>query len=362
METGALQTTTFDLQKTQEEIKNKLMNSQEVIAIANQVDINKPDTILNFGARPAEQVSKIHDKILYSMEATRVEDSGELLNQLTKIIDKFQIKDFKEKKPGLFEKMFKNIAKEIEEFFKKYHTMGEEVQKVYVQLQKYLVEINKSNEILDEMFKNTLEYYGELEKYIYAGDMVINKIKEEVIPRLESRAEDPNDRLAPVELNNAKMMLEMLEQRIYDLRGAENIALQALPSIAAIRSGNYNLIRKLNSAVIITMPVFKSCLIQAITIKRQLNQAKALKAFDDTTNELLVQNARNLSEAMKQTAMLSGGSTFDIAKLEESWNTLKNGIEETKRIQEEIRQARIDGTQRLKALKEEFTSRHMLSD
>ncbi|HAJ40446.1 MAG TPA: hypothetical protein DCM22_07925, partial [Lachnospiraceae bacterium] len=55
-------------------------------------------------------------------------------------------------------------------------------------------------------------------------------------------------------LNQALMMLE---QRTQDLRTAENIAMQSIPMIKTMAFSNMNLVRKINSAFIITLPVFK---------------------------------------------------------------------------------------------------------
>ena len=54
------------------------------------------------------------------------------------------------------------------------------------------------------------------------------------------------------------------------------------------------------------------------------------------------------------TASLASGSSIQIETLETTWRTITNGIEETKRIQEEARRKRIDDQARLEAIKEDF--------
>ena len=48
--------------------------------------------ILEFGKEPAVQISRFSDQILGNMRTTKVEDSGELLKQLGRIMDKFDAK------------------------------------------------------------------------------------------------------------------------------------------------------------------------------------------------------------------------------------------------------------------------------
>lgn len=351
----------FDLEKTKNEVELKIQNSPEVQNIIKQIDLNDMNTVINFGGNTAIEISKFADKILHSMETIKVEDSGELLFQLNKIMDKFDIKDFEEKKKGLVEKLFNKAKKSIDALFKKYHTMGQEVDKVFVILKEYEVEIYQTNAHLDEMFGKNLEYYEQLEKYICAGEMVLEYLKNEVIPDLENKINSLANELDQINYNNAKQIEEMVDQRIYDLKLAKNIALQSMPSIKTIQQGNYNLIRKINSAFIITLPIFKQCLTQSIMLKRQAVQAKATKALDDKTNELLLRNAENIALQSKMTAKLASGSFANIETLERSWQTIMHGIEETKQIQAEMKQKRIEGSKRLAELQNEYQNKKLFA-
>jgi len=344
----------LNLEKVEENTKLQLVNSQEVVALSKQIDTRDPNSILQFGHETANEISKFSDQILHTMKTTKVEDSGELLVQLNKIMDKFDIKDFEEKKPGLFDKIFKKSKDMIEAMFAKYNTMGSEVDKVYVQLKSYENEINQSNSMLDQMFEKNTEYYETLEKYIYAGNRVKDEMQNNMLPALEKKALDSGQQLDNINYNNALQVHDMLDQRIYDLEMAKNISLQTMPQIKMIQQGNYNLVRKINSAFIITLPIFKQCLNQAIALKRQAVQAKAMQALDDKTNELLLRNAQNTAMQSKMTAQLASTSSIKIETLEESWSTIMQGIEETKQIQKEAAQARVTGTQRLHEIQEEF--------
>ena len=117
---------------------------------------------------------------------------------------------------------------------------------------------------------------------------------------------------------------------------------------------NMNLVRKINSAFIITLPVFKQALAQAIMLKRQRVQAEALSALDEKTNEMLIKNARNTVEQSKMTAQLASGSSIKIETLETTWRTIVTGIEETRRIQQDAHQKRIEDQARLENIKAEF--------
>lgn len=115
-----------------------------------------------------------------------------------------------------------------------------------------------------------------------------------------------------------------------------------------------NLVRKINSAFIITLPVFKQALAQAIMLKRQRIQAEAMSALDEKTNEMLIRNAQNTVEQSKMAARLASGSSIQIETLETTWKTIVNGIDETKQIQENARRKRIEDQAKLEHIKQEF--------
>ncbi|MCY6484929.1 toxic anion resistance protein [Clostridium aestuarii] len=348
-----------NLEKQTNEIALKVKNSPEVLALEKQLDVNNADSIMTFGKDAAVEISRFADQILHSIEITSVEDSGELLRQLNKIMDKFDIKDFEDKKPGFFGKLFNKAKNSIDALLQKYHTMGGEVDKVYVELKKYEAEINTSNNNLEEMFNKNMDYYETLEKYIYAGNSSIENFKTNLLPELERKSQSSTEQIDQINLSNGMQILQMLEQRIYDLELAKNVSLQTMPQIKLIQQGNYNLVRKINSAFIVTIPIFKQSLTQAITLKRQAVQAKAMAALDEKTNELLLRNAQNTAMQSKLTAQLASGSSIQIETLEKTWQTIMQGIEETKQIQTEAKQKRIDGTKRLQTIQNEFQSKFL---
>lgn len=348
------------LEKVTNEIAVKLQNSPEVVAISKQIDINDVESVMNFGQETAQEISKFADRILHAIESSSVEDSGKLITQLNKIMEKFDIKDFEDKKPSFFQKLMRKAKDSVDHLFQKYHTMGSEIDKVYVQLKQYEAEIKDSNNMLNEMFHKNMEYYEVLEKYIQAGNMVLNDLKTNFIPELERRAQQSTEQIDQINLSNGYQLVEMIEQRIYDLELAKNVALQTMPQIKLIQKGNYNLIRKINSAFIVTIPIFKQSLTQAITLKRQAIQAKAMAALDEKTNELLLRNAQNTALQSKLISQLSSGGAIQLETLEKTWQTIMQGIDETRQIQEEMRQKRIEGTKRLHELQNEFHNKAKL--
>lgn len=342
----------YDIVADRQQLNTELTNSKEVDDIVSTIEVYNLDTIVSFGSEVAEEISRASDVVLSNTNLSQLDDSSELLNTLTKIMDKFDIDEIKDN-PGLFGKLFGNLRKQLDKIIDKYHTMGDEVDKIYVQLKQYEAEIRQSNRKLDEMFQANVNYYHELVKYILAGEQGCREI-EEYIAKRQADMEATGDQSIQFELTSLNQSLMMLEQRTQDLRTAENVAMQSIPMIKTMEFSNMNLVRKINSAFIITLPVFKQALAQTIMLKRQRVQAEAMSALDQKTNELLMRNAKNTVEQSKMTAQLASGSSIKIETLENTWKTIVSGIDETRQIQENARKQRIEDQARLETIKQEF--------
>ena len=346
----------YDIVADRQQMNETLVNSAEVDALVSTIEIDNLETIVSFGAEAAEEISKASDVVLNSMNMSQLDDSSEMLNTLAKIMSKFDIEEIKEN-PGLFSRLFGNMRKQLEKILDKYHTMGDEVDKIYVQLKQYESEIKQANRKLNQMFDANVEYYHELVRYILAGEQGCREL-EEYIAKRQADMEATGDNSIQFEITSLQQALMMLEQRTQDLRTAESVAMQSIPMIKTMDFTNMNLVRKINSAFIITLPVFKQALAQAIMLKRQKVQAEAMSALDQKTNELLIKNAKNTVEQSKMTARMAAGSSIKIETLETTWRTIVNGIDETKQIQENARKQRLEDQARLENIKREFNSRY----
>ncbi len=346
----------YDIVADRQQMNATLVNSQEVDTIVSTIELDNLETIVSFGAEAVEEISKASDVVLNNVSMSQLDDSSAMLSTLAKIMSKFDIDEIKEE-PGILGKLFGNLKKQLDKIVAKYHTMGDEVDKIYVQLKKYEDEIKQSNRKLNQMFDANVHYYHELVKYILAGEQGCREL-EAYIAQRQIDMESSGDNSIQFEIQSLQQALVMLEQRTQDLRTAENVAMQSIPMIKTMEFSNMNLVRKINSAFIITLPVFKQALAQAIMLKRQRIQAEAIYALDQKTNEMLIKNAKNTADQSKLTAALASGSSIKIETLETTWRTIVTGIDETKQIQENARRKRIEDQARLESIKADFNQRY----
>lgn len=341
--------------------KQKLRQLKEVQDLTNEINIQDTNSIIQFGQKPSEEISKVSDELLSSMKAVKAEEASQMLVELTKIMDKFDIKEIEDPQAsqGILQKLFKKAQDAVEKLFEKYDDMGKEVDKIYVILKNYENDIHKANDNLEKQYKANVRFYEMLEKYIVAGEIGVEEI-EAYTAQVQA---NPNisEQEKQMQLQKLNLTKDMLSQRVYDLQIAENVAMQTCPMIQTMQLSNFNLMRKINSSFIITLPIFKQCLVQAIQLKRQEIQAKSIKQLDEKTNELLMRNAQNTASQSVAIAKMAGGSSIELKTLQSTYETIKQGIEETRKITEEQAQKRKSDSLELENMKADMKSKDFIS-
>ena len=176
---------TNEMQMTQPEVltdnvayKQRLRALPEVQNLTNEIDITNVNSILAFGQKPSEGISQTSDMLLSSMQRVNTEEASRMLTQLTKIMDKFDIKELENpENASMLQKLFGKIKNSIDKLFAKYEDMGKEVDKIYVILKQYESQIHQTQEDLEKQYRTNVTYYEELEKYIVAGELAQEEIE-----------------------------------------------------------------------------------------------------------------------------------------------------------------------------------------
>ncbi len=335
--------------------QNQLMLKQdpEVHTLAQKIDVKDQIAMLELGKETASGISTFSDKMLATMKASKLEESSVLLNNLNKIMDKFDPQDFaEEKKGGFISKLFNKGKEQLERFLSKYDSMNKEVDVIYREIQKYEGEMKRNTIDLENLYDQNLNYFQSLSKFVAAIEVKTEEVRAS-LPALEQKAQT-GDQLAAMEYETMLRAVELLEQRRYDLEMAQQVSFQSAPQIRLMQQGNNHLIAKINSAFVTTIPIFKQGLIHAVTLKRQKLISDSMVELDRRTNEMLVRNAENISKNSVNIARQAGSPSIKIETIETTWQTIMAGIQETKQIQAETARNREEGRKRIERLQLEY--------
>lgn len=331
----------------------KLKEDPAVQAIAKKIDTKNQVAVLELGKETATSISNFSDRMLASIKTSKIEQSSALLNNLNKIMDRFDPKDFaEEKKGGLLSRVFGKGKQQLEKILSKYDTMNKEIDAIFNEVTKYEVEMKKNTTELEQLYDQNLNYFQNLSQFVAAIELKVEELKKE-LPVLEQKVQ-AGEQEAAMEYETMQRAIQLLEQRQYDLEMAQQVSFQSAPQIRLMQQGNNHLIGKINSAFVTTIPIFKQGLIHAVTIKRQKLVADSMAELDRRTNEMLVKNAENIRQNSVNIARVAGNPSISIDTIETTWQTIMAGIEETKQIQAETIQAREEGRKRIEQLQLEY--------
>lgn len=342
-----------------EEYKEKLKLLPEVKALTNEINIQDVNTIATFGQKSAEEISKISDKILNIAKVPTNKDAAQMITQLSKIMDKFDIREIEKiqdepAKRNFLQKLKQKIADEFEALVAKYDNMSKEVDKIAQLLRTYENQTKQDNVTLTEMCQANHSYFEQLERYVVAAEIGLEEIanyREQVANRTDISEDNKN-----VQLQQLDMMSQMLRQRQYDLLQAEIVARMTVPMLQNMQLTNVNLIREINTAFIIGLPIFKQNLAQAIMLKRQAITANSMEQFKGTINKQLEQNAAYAAAQGTVVAQNVTKGTFDMETLRKVYSTIKNGIENTQRVMREQEEQNKENAKDLERLKSDIQS------
>lgn len=336
--------------------KRQLMLKEDpnVQALAEKIDIKNQVAVLEFGKETAKGISTFSDRMLATIKSSNLEKSSALLNNLNKIMDRFDPKEFleEEKKGGFLKRMFSRSKEQLERILSKYDSMSKEVDAVHREIEKYEVEMKRNTLELEQMYDENLNYFHSLSEHVAAIEVKVEQLHTE-LPALEIKAKE-GDQEAILELETVQRSIELLEQRRYDLEMAQQVSFQSAPQIRLMQQGNNHLIGKINSAFVTTIPIFKQGLVHAVTMKRQKLVANSMAELDKRTNEMLINNAENVRQNSVNIARMAGGPSITIETIETTWQTIMSGIQETKQIQEETIRNREEGRKRIEKLQLEY--------
>lgn len=331
-----------------------LRQDPKVQTLAQKINPRDQIAVLEFGKETANGISTFSDRMLQTISQSNLEKSTSLLNNLNKIMDRFDPKDFleEEKKGGFLKRLFSKSKEQLERILSKYDTMNKEVDAVYTEIQKYELEMKRNTVQLEQMYDENLNYFHTLSEHVAAIDVKVADLRAQ-LPSIEQRA-NSGEQEAMLELETLSRAIELLEQRQHDLEMAQQVSFQSAPQIRLMQQGNNHLIGKINSAFVTTIPIFKQGLIHAVTMQRQRLVSDSMAELDRRTNEMLVKNAENVRKNSVDIARQAGSPSIKIETIETTWQTILAGIEETKQIQAETVRNREEGRKRIEQLQLEY--------
>lgn len=324
----------------------------ELDGLIAKINMGDSESIIVYGSEAQKELTDVADEML---SGVRNKDAGPAGTALNKMVTELRGFNPDVKGGGIWgwlKRLF-NISA-VAQFIQRYETVQNQVNAIQENLEGHQQNMLEDIVKLDKLYEKTLAYFKSLEHYIAAGEEKLRRVREEDIPKLEKKALESNDVIdaqALKDLTNAAMDLE---RKIHDLKLTRQVTMQSLPSIRLMQDNDKNLVNKIQSTIVNTLPLWKTQLAQALAIFRSQQAAGAVKNATDLTNELLEANAENLRKTNKEIREEIERGIVDIESVKKANNDLIATIEESLTIAQEGQRKRREAEKELERAEEEL--------
>lgn len=329
-------------------------DEQKIDELTKQIKPMDNDSLLNYGTSAQSDMSQFSHRILNEVKTTDVGPVGESLNGLMSKLKSVNPDELNPENQSKLKRIFRRTKASVNEIFSKMQSVGSQIDRISIELDKHKNNLNKDIGMLDELYHLNKTYFDELTLYIEAAKRKQQVIQQEDMPKLNAQAESTGNQMDVQAVSDMEQFIDRLDKRIYDLKLSRQIAIQTAPQIRMIQNVNHALAEKIQSSILTSIPLWKNQMSIALTLMRQRNAFSAQKAVTDTTNNLLLKNSELLKQNAVATATENERGVVDIETLKTTQQDIIDTIEQTLQIQEQGRNKRKQAETELNQLETEM--------
>ena len=347
--------------KVSEEVVEKSLNydaltEEEKKAIdefITKIDPKNTTQILQYGATAQNNISKFSDSVLEDVKTRSTGEVGDLLAGLVA-----EIKDFDTDIPqgevkGLA-KIFNSAKKQLEKLINKYSKVETNINRIEKQLEDHKLQMLKDIAVFDTMYDKNLEYFKQLSLYIIAGEKKLKELREVTLPEMQAKAKESGDQTDVQAVNDMENMINRFEKKIYDLKTTRIISIQMAPQIRLIQNNDSELVEKIQSSLINTIPLWKNQIVIALGITHAKSALGAQKAVTDLTNEMLQKNSETLKQGTIEIAEESERAIIDVETLQKTNQDIIETLDKVIEIHQNGRVKRQEAEKQLEQIEGEL--------
>lgn len=347
--------------KVSEEVVEKSLNydnltdaeKKAIDEFVAKIDPSDTTQILQYGAAAQNNISKFSDSVLDNVKTKSTGEVGDLLSDLV-----VEIKDFDAEIPtgepkGLFA-IFNNAKKQLEKLISKYSKVETNIDRIEKQLEGHKMQMLKDIAIFDTMYEKNLEYFKQLSLYIIAGEKKLKELKEVTLPEMKEKAKQSGEQADIQAVNDMENMINRFEKKIYDLKTTRIISIQMAPQIRLIQNNDSELVDKIQSSLINTIPLWKNQIVIALGITHAKSALGAQKAVTDLTNDMLKKNSETLKQGTIEIAEESERAIIDVETLQKTNQDIIETLDKVIEIHENGRARRQEAEKQLESIEGEL--------
>ncbi|MDO5649856.1 MAG: toxic anion resistance protein [Gallicola sp.] len=328
---------------------------EKIDEIKGSLNLLDSSQTVTFGVGAQRNLSDFSNTILQQIRNKDTGEIGGLLTDLMVQVKDMEIEELGSKK-GFFDNLpgVSSIRKRLERFKSKYENVEVQIDRIEGQLDHTRIQMLKDIAMFDSLYNKNIEYFNQLQLYIVAGEELISETRETTLPKLRQEAVDSGDPMSAQLVSDFEDTVNRFEKKVHDLKLSKQMSIQTAPQIKLIQNNDKLLVDKIQTAILNTIPLWKSQIVIALGLVRQENALNLQRSVNDTTNELLMKNSERLKTNTIEVAKESERGIIDMETLKKVNRDLIDTINETIKIQSEGHQQRTRAEQELVALEDEL--------
>ena len=361
VDTKEIETALETTKKVDEAVVEKSLNydvltdeeKKAIDTFLEKVDVKNTAQILQFGASAQNNISKFSDTVLKDVRTKSTREVGSLLSNLVGEIKEFDSDIPTEEKKGILG-IFNTAKKQMEKLLAKYNKVENNISTIENQLENHKLQMMKDIAIFDTMYEQNLQYFKELSLYIIAGEKKLEELKNVTLPELQKVAEETKEQADAQAVNDMIATINRFEKRIYDLKTTRIISIQMAPQIRLIQNNDSELVEKIQSSLINTIPLWKNQIVIALGITNAKNALGAQKQVNEMTNEMLKKNSELLKQGTIDIAEQSEKAVVDVETLQKTNKDIIDTLDKVLEIHENGKVKRQEAEQQLEQIEGEL--------
>ncbi len=322
---------------------------KQVEEFARKIDVTNVKMVNSYGTDAQKGISTFSASITGKVRTKDFGDVGDSLRELRVAINSTLVPE-KKGILGLFQKGKQKATYAIAN----YESAETNIKKIEKDLQKHQQVLTKDVYVFDQMYDKNLEFYKELTMYIIAGKKALERAKSTTMVELKAKADATQDQLDIQNYRDYGDACTRFQKRLFDLETTRLVSIQMAPQIRLLQNTNQEVVDKLRSDVINTIPLWRNQMVLALGIDHTTKALNAQSAVDEMTNELLRRNAETLKQGAIDAAQASERGIVDVETLRKVNDDIITSINEVVKIHEEGAQKRAEAQEELAKIEEEL--------
>ncbi len=336
-----------------EDLTLTALSEEDQIAVRNyaeKIDVTNAAEVLQYGSTAQQKLTVFADTALQN---ARNKDTGEVGETLAGLVAQLQGFSATNEKKGLLGFLHRG-ASQIANLKAKYDKVSVSVEQVATNLEDHRVNLLKDVAMLDRLYDENVDYYRQLCFYIVAGREKIESVRNNELKALKDKAVETGDPADAQAVSDMNASIDRFEKKVYDLELTRQICIQMGPQIRLLQNNDSLLADKIHSALVNTLPLWKSQMVLALGLENSKSALEAQRAVTDATNKMLRENAAALKQGTIETARETERGIVDIETLVETNQSLIDTLTEVQTIQSEGRAKRLEAEGKLREMEDQL--------